>query len=62
MNQEAMIERLFETLISGNRPATRAFVKQAEAALRSPEAVISGLFWPTHEMIQKLYRATSCPA
>jgi methanogenic corrinoid protein MtbC1 len=61
MNHEAMIERLFETLISGNRPATRAFVRQAEAALRSPEAVISDLFWPTHEMIQKLYRADQLP-
>ncbi len=61
MHQEALIERLFETLISGNRPATRAFVREAEGILGSAESVISDLFWPTHEMIQKLYRADQIP-
>ena len=61
MHQEALIERLFETLISGNRPAARTFVNQAEKILGSAESVLSDLFWPTHEMIQKLYRADQLP-
>lgn len=61
MHQEALVERLFETLISGNRPATRTFVRQAEGILGTPEAVLSDLFWPTHELIQKLYRADQLP-
>ncbi len=61
MHHEALIERLFETLISGNRPATRTFVHEAEGILRSAESVMSDLFWPTHEMIQKLYRGDQLP-
>lgn len=61
MHHEALIERLFETLITGSRPATRAFVHQAEGILGSAESVLSDLFWPTHEMVQKLYRADQLP-
>ncbi|MBY0313090.1 MAG: cobalamin-dependent protein [Phycisphaerales bacterium] len=57
MAHEALVERFFETLITGDRPATRQVVDQARGVLGSPEALVSELFWPTHQMIEKLYRA-----
>jgi len=57
MHTEAMIERLFETLISGDRAATRNVVHQAEESLGSAESVITDLFWPTHQQIDKLFRS-----
>ena len=32
MAQEALVEKFFEILITGDRPATRAFIAQAEKA------------------------------
>ncbi len=57
MAHEALVERFFETLITGDRPATRQVVDQARSTLQSPERIVSELFWPTHQMIEKLYRA-----
>lgn len=57
MAHEALVERFFETLITGDRAATRAFIAQAEKTLGSPVDVVTELFWPTHQMIEKLYRA-----
>ena len=53
----ALVERFFETLITGDRPAARAVVEEAEQTLGRPDAIVSELFWPTYEMIQKLFRS-----
>lgn len=56
MAHQALVERFFETLIAGNRPAARVFVAEAEAELGRAEALITEVFWPTHELLQKLHR------
>lgn len=56
MAQQALVERFFEILISGNRPAARRFVAEAEVELGRAEALITEMFWPTYELIQKLHR------
>lgn len=57
MSQEVLIERFFETLINGDRPAARAVIQETIDARVPTDRVISQLFWPTHEMIEKLHRA-----
>lgn len=56
MPQEALVERLFETLIAGDRPGARRVIDEAQQSLGRPEALVSELFWPTYELIQRLYR------
>ena len=41
----ALVER-FETLITGDRPAARAVVEEAEQTLGRPDAIVSELFGP----------------
>jgi len=57
MHQEILSERLFEALISGDRPAARVVASQARQAIGGPLELITELFWPTHQQIEKLYRA-----
>lgn len=57
MQQTALVERLFETLITGDRQMARLVVNQARQSFASPIDVITDLFWPTHQMIEKLFRA-----
>lgn len=56
MSYEALAEQLFETLISGDRPAAREFVNAAFARGISPDDLISKVFWPTYELIDRLHR------
>jgi methanogenic corrinoid protein MtbC1 len=57
MSQQILIERFFETLVNGDRPAARAVVDQCLAADVPAEAIIEKLLWPTLEMVQKLYHS-----
>ncbi len=57
MSQEILVERFFETLISGDRPAARSVIADTLAQGAEPEQLVTGLFWPTYEMIEKLYRS-----
>lgn len=57
MTAEALIEKLFETLITGDRPQARRVVQEAERTLGSAESLIEDVFWPTYNTIEKLYRA-----
>lgn len=57
MSAEALIENLFETLITGDRPQSRLVVQKAERTLGSPEALIEQVFWPTYQHLEKLFRA-----
>lgn len=61
MSQEVLVERLFETLIAGDRQAARALVQEAGKGV-SAETVLSDLFWPTHEMIEKLHKSDQMTA
>ena len=57
MQRDVLIERFFTTLISGDRPGSRAIVDEVIAADCPAEKILSRLFWPTLEHIQTLYRA-----
>lgn len=56
MPQQALVERLFETLITGDRPGARRVIEEAEQNIGRPEALVTELFWPTYELIQRLFR------
>ncbi|MBL8745891.1 MAG: cobalamin-dependent protein [Phycisphaerae bacterium] len=56
MSHEALVERLFDTLVSGNRQAVRAFVSEVCSRGMTPEALISDVFWPTYTMIDTMHR------
>lgn len=55
-NQEVLIERFFECLISGDRPTARAIVAEAGKGGATAQTLITDLFWPTYEMIERLHR------
>ena len=56
MNSEAMVERLFPILISGDRAQARATVQQCMGEGCSAETLTEAVYWPLHEMISDLYR------
>src|SRR5262245_51007353 len=56
MDQDLMVERFFETLINGDRPASRAMVAEARGSGRSAQSLISELYWPTYGLIERLHR------
>lgn len=56
MTRDVLIERFFTALISGDRTAAREIVNECLSADCPAEKVLSRLFWPTLEHIQKLYR------
>jgi methanogenic corrinoid protein MtbC1 len=55
-SQEALIERFFEALVNGDRPAARAIVVEASEGNAPAHALITDLFWPTYEMVERLFR------
>lgn len=57
MNTQALVERLFETLISGDRDAARAIVDDTLRQNVPAATLISDVFWPTYETIERLFRA-----
>ena len=57
MNLEALTERLFQALVSGNRPAAREVVDEATSGGLRAEDLSFRLFWPTLEMVNQLFRA-----
>jgi methanogenic corrinoid protein MtbC1 len=57
MSQDILVERFFETLISGVRPAARELVSETLATGVSPATLLTDLFWPTYELIERLYRS-----
>lgn len=57
MSQAVLVERFFEALINGDRPAARDIVQDALKQGATPGHILSDLFWPTFESIEKLYRS-----
>ncbi len=56
MNQDFLTERFFESLINGNRTEATNLAREGEPIFGGPEGVVSGLFWPTYEQLDKLFR------
>ncbi len=54
---DAFIEPFFESLISGDRPVARQITDDAFAGGATPEQVVSELFWPVYETIERLHRS-----
>ena len=54
--RESDIERFFEIITSGDRVAARTAVNRLHADGVPPEDIVLELFWPTMEMVEKLYR------
>lgn len=57
MNEELLVERLFSTLISGDRAAARQVVQEAHDAGMTAEQLSHGGFWEVLELINRLFRA-----
>jgi methanogenic corrinoid protein MtbC1 len=56
MVSEQVVERFFETLITGDRPGARKIVQEQRASGVSTEDLISELFWPVYQQIDRLFR------
>ncbi len=56
MSAEILTERLFEALIAGDRSTARQIVQQQINAGVSQEILLTDLFWPTYELVEKLHR------
>lgn len=61
MNTDHLNERLFETLIAGDRPGSRAVVKSAVEAGFTAQDLVTELFWPVYEQISRMFRADQLP-
>jgi len=57
MSQEVLVERFFETLVSGDRQAARTIVREALQENVSAEMLLTDLYWPAHEMIERLHKS-----
>jgi methanogenic corrinoid protein MtbC1 len=62
MNQEMMVERLFEAAVNGNRDAAREIMQMADKAGLSPTSTLTEVLWPTHELVERLHRADQITA
>jgi methanogenic corrinoid protein MtbC1 len=56
MQREALQEKFFTALISGNRTAARTCVAELLGDGSSAERIVLDLFWPTLEYVHKLHR------
>lgn len=55
MSQDLIVEQLFESIISGDRPAARSLVHAASRGVPASDLVYE-LFWPTYELVERLFR------
>ena len=56
MSQDIVIERFFETIVSGARPEARRIIEEQTHLGVSPQSLITDLFWPTYDMVERLHR------
>lgn len=57
MNTEMLVERLYESLVNGDRVASRTLVQSTVDGGMSAETLLSDVYWPIHEMLERLHRA-----
>lgn len=56
MDTQLTIERLFEALIQGDRNEARAIVQETASAGMEAETLVSEVFWPVYETVDKMFR------
>jgi len=56
MADDVTLQRFFEILIRGDRPAARRFIEEQRAAHADAAGLIGGLLWPVYELSDRLYR------
>lgn len=56
MDHDLMVERLFESLISGDRQGTSQLVAEFTGQGMTPRQLVNDLFWPTYTLIERLHR------
>lgn len=56
MVSEQVVDRFFETLITGDRPAARKVIQDLRARNLTPEDLISELLWPVYQQLDSLFR------
>ena len=56
MSSDIVNERFFEALITGDRPAARALIKEQRESGLTAQDLITELFWPTYELVDRLFR------
>lgn len=54
--RNALIEKFFTCLISGDRPGARAIIDEAISADCPAEKILSNLFWPALEHVQSMHK------
>jgi methanogenic corrinoid protein MtbC1 len=57
MSKDLVVERLFESLVGGDRASARQIVSESLRQGVPAATMLSDLFWPAYEMIEKLHRA-----
>ncbi len=57
MRSDSLIEQFFAALIAGDRPASRQIVHAQAADGADAQTLITDLFWPTYDMVERLHRA-----
>jgi methanogenic corrinoid protein MtbC1 len=57
VNQEILVERMFQVLISGDRASARQIIEETEQGGLPPEELSQDVFWPVLEMINTLFRS-----
>ena len=57
MSLDVFITRLYDALITGDRPSARAIVDEAYAAGYSPEDAVCDVFWAVYEKLEAEFRA-----
>lgn len=57
MNQEIVIEKLFNLLVSGERDAARTIANQVLESGVSHEELTKTIYWPLLEMVDTMYRS-----
>lgn len=57
MNHELLMERFFEVLIAGDRTEARRLVRSTLQDGLTPTDLVTDVFWPTYETVEKLFRA-----
>lgn len=57
MNAETLTLRLFEAIIDGDRRVARSILQSQIEDGVSAETIYVDLLWPTHEMVERLFRS-----
>jgi MerR family transcriptional regulator, light-induced transcriptional regulator len=53
---QPFVERFFETIIAGDRPGARELISLCLDRGITPQQLLTDLFWPTHQLVDRLQR------